>query len=65
MTDSGLTVAFHCMRDLEAALLRFCRESTGSLARLETRARTFTLLPSRGSYGVFSALRVQGEHFTR
>ena len=65
MTDSGLTVAFHCISDLEAALHRFCKESTDSLAKLESRARTFTLLPSRGSYGVFSALRVQGEHFTR
>ena len=66
VTDSGLTVAFHCPADLEAALRQFCSSGTDSLAKLAAAGgRSFTLLPSRGSYGVFSALRVQPGHFSR
>ena len=66
VTDSGLTVAFHGLADLEAALRQFCSSGTDSLAKLAaTGGRSFTLLPSRGSYGVFSALRVQPGHFSR
>ena len=49
----------------ETGCCRYCTETTNSLAKLESRSRGFTLLPSRGSYGVFSGLRVRHQHFAR
>ena len=60
---NGLTVAFAC---LQAALGKFCSPVIDSLARLEAQgSRVFTLLPSRDSFGLFSALPVNTGHFNR
>ena len=63
---NGLTVAFACLPDLQVALGKFCGPATNTPARLEAKgSRVFTLLPSRGSFGLFSALPVNPGHFRR
>ena len=63
---NGLTVAFACLPDLQVALGKFCGPATNTPARLEAKgSRVFTLLPSRGSFGLFSALPVNPGHFNR
>ena len=65
MTSSGLTVAFSCLGDLEAALSKFCSSATDSMTKLDTRSSSFAILPSMGVYGLFSAFRVRIQHFTK
>ena len=79
VTERGLVVSFHCLKDLEEALAKFCTTSSNTSAKLEKRQRAFTLLPSHGrvilfvqhcifssgSYGVFSAVRVNPAHFSK
>ena len=48
VTERGLVVSFHCLKDLEEALAKFCTTLSNTSAKLEKRQRAFTLLPSHG-----------------
>eukprot|EP00092_Neocalanus_flemingeri_P015933 GFUD01017250.1.p1 GENE.GFUD01017250.1~~GFUD01017250.1.p1 ORF type:complete len:1654 (+),score=467.45 GFUD01017250.1:121-5082(+) len=60
--EDGLVVSFSSEADVAAALSKF---SSTPVAMLPSMCRKFTLLPSRGFFGLFSVKRVKPEHFSR
>ena len=63
--EDGVVVTFSPQAELTAALTKFCTSPVPDRKQLASLSRKFTLLPSRGFFGLFSVKRVKPEHFTR
>jgi len=63
--DEGLIIRFSSQAEKEAALAQFCSSPVPDKDQLAALARKFTLLPFRGSFGLFSVKRVKPSHFSR
>merc|ERR1719186_454299 len=63
--EDGLVITFSSQADLTAALSQFCPPPVPDKGKLSSLSRKFTLLPSRGFFGLFSVKRVKPEHFSR
>jgi len=61
--EDGLSVIFASTEQYKTALAQFCPLPIPDHAQLATLTRKFTLLPSRGNYGLFSAKRIKPHHF--
>merc|ERR1719233_1799060 len=61
--EEGLCVIFSSQAQYEAALAQFCPSPVPDQAQLAALTRKFTLLPAKGSYGLFSTKRIKPEHF--
>merc|ERR1719320_1323474 len=61
--ENGLTVIFSTTAQYRTALIQFCPSPVPDQAQLVALARKFTLLPSKGSYGLFSRKRINAEQF--
>merc|ERR1719186_1633018 len=63
--EDGLSVTFSSLADLTAALVQFCSSPVPDMDQLSSMSRKFTLLPSKGFFGLFSVRKVKPEHFSR
>merc|ERR1719186_1922874 len=63
--EDGLFVTFSSQADLTAALSQFCSSPVPDVDQLSSLSRKFTLLPSKGFFGLFSVRKVKPEHFSR
>merc|ERR1719153_466046 len=61
--EEGLSVLFSTTAQYRAALDQFCPSPAPDQAQLAALARKFTLLPAKGSYGLFSTKKIKPEHF--
>ena len=61
--DDGLVFHFSNVEAFNGVLNKYCPELVGDRKQFDALTRRFTLIPSRGSYGVFSAKRVDPEDF--
>ena len=59
--DDGLVFNFSSKEDLDNALNKFCPEAVSDPGLLDAMSRKFTLIPSRGSFGIFSSKRIKLE----
>merc|ERR1719233_839418 len=60
--EEGLCVIFSTLAQYRAALAQFCPSPVPDQAQLAALARKFTLLPAKGSYGLFCTKRIKPEH---
>ena len=61
--DNGLVFHFSSLEDYNAVLTKHCPEVVGDQRKFDSLTRKFTLIPSRGLYGVFSTTTVNPEDF--
>ena len=61
--DNGLVFHFSSLEDYNAVLIKYCPEVVGDQRKFDSLTRKFTLVPSRGLYGVFSTTPVNPEDF--
>jgi len=61
--EDGLSVIFSTAAQFRGALAQFCPSPLPDQAQLAALTRKFTLLPAKGSYGLFSTKRIKPEHF--
>ena len=65
--EDGFVFHFSSQEDVDAMFLKHSPHLVGDQQKLESLTRKFTLIPSRGSYGVFSVSPINPkdfEHFT-
>ena len=62
-SDDGLVFHFSSEEDFNAVITKYCPELLGDEQKLESLTRKFTLVPSRGLYGVFSTKRFKQRDF--
>ena len=62
-SDDGLVFHFSSEEDFNAVITKYCPELLGDEQKLESLTRKFTLVPSRGMYGVFSTKRFKLKDF--
>merc|ERR1719233_1996543 len=60
--EEGLCVIFSTQAQYRAALDQFCSPPVPDQAQLAALARKFTLLPAKGSYGLFCTKKIKPEH---
>ena len=63
--DDGLVFNFASKKDYDLALNDYCKEAIGNEEMLNNLARKFTLIPSRGSYGIFCAKRLRQDDLNK
>ena len=61
--DEGLVFHFATKEDLNAMVAQYCPEFVDEPDKLATLSRKFTIIPSRGQYGIFSATPINIQDF--
>ena len=62
-SDDGLVFHFSSEEEFNAVITKYCPELLGDEQKLDSLTRKFTLVPSRGLYGVFSTKRFKLKDF--
>ena len=61
--DDGLVFHFAAKEDLHTMMAQYCPEFISDPNKLSTLSRKFTIIPSRGQYGIFSATPINIQDF--
>ena len=61
--DDGLVFHFATKEDLNTMVAQYCPEFVDEPEKLTTLSRKFTIIPSRGQYGIFSAMPINIQDF--
>ena len=63
--EDGLVFHFSSIEDYNDVLTKYCPEFLGQQKRFAALTRKFTMIPSRGNYGIFSVKRVRQSDFSK
>merc|ERR1719219_1356113 len=63
--EDGLVFHFSSMEDYNNVLTKYCPEFLGQQKEFAALTRKFTMIPSRGNYGIFSVRRVRQADFSQ
>merc|ERR1712142_201212 len=63
--EDGLVFHFSRREDFNAVLSKYCPQLIGHKEKFASITRKFTIIPSRGNYGIFSVKRVRQSDFQK